>query len=58
LWRFNAKFDPTWVPRYVVLDRPQSTLFAGLAIASVESLWELPIIGRALRPNLDALRAK
>jgi len=55
LWRFNSKFDPTWLPRYVVLDTPASTIFAGLAIAKVESLWELPFIGRFMKPAADAL---
>ncbi len=54
LWRFNSKFDPTWLPRYVVLDTPASTIFAGLAIAKVESLWELPFIGRFMKPAADA----
>ena len=57
LWRFNAKFDPRWLPRYVVLDRPQSSLRAGLAIAQLESLWELPLGGRPMRPPTDALAA-
>ena len=55
LWRFNAKFDPRWLPRYLVLDRPQSSLRAGLAIADLESLWELPVIGRLFHPATDAL---
>jgi len=57
LWRFNAKFDPRWLPRYVVLDRPQSSLRAGTAIAQLESLWELPLDGRLMRPPTDALAA-
>ena len=55
LWRFNAKFDPRWLPRYVAIDRPQSSLRAGLAIAQLESLWELPLIGRLLQPSTDTL---
>jgi lysyl-tRNA synthetase class 2 len=57
LWRFNAKFDPAWLPRYLVLDRPESTLHAGLAIVRLESLWELPIIGRLIRPDLNSSSA-
>jgi lysylphosphatidylglycerol synthetase-like protein (DUF2156 family) len=53
LWRFNSKFDPSWQPRYVLLDRPRSALVSGLAIARVESLWELPVLGRLLRPDVD-----
>jgi lysylphosphatidylglycerol synthetase-like protein (DUF2156 family) len=50
LWRFNAKYDPTWVPRYVVVDGPDQVLSAALAVASAESLWELPVVGRFLKP--------
>jgi lysylphosphatidylglycerol synthetase-like protein (DUF2156 family) len=50
LWRFNAKYDPAWLPRYVVIDGPDQILSAGLAVAAAESLWELPFIGRYLRP--------
>ena len=50
LWRFNAKFEPDWAPRYLVLDHPASGVHAALAVANVESLWELPLIGRLLRP--------
>jgi lysylphosphatidylglycerol synthetase-like protein (DUF2156 family) len=50
LWRFNAKFDPEWLPRYVVWDSAEQSLAAALAIAKAESFWELPIIGRFLLP--------
>ena len=50
LWRFNAKYDPTWVPRYVIVDGPDQVLSAALAVASTESLWELPLVGRFLKP--------
>jgi lysylphosphatidylglycerol synthetase-like protein (DUF2156 family) len=50
LWRFNAKYDPAWTPRYVVVDGADKLLSAGMAVASAESLWELPLIGRFLRP--------
>ena len=51
LWRFNAKYDPTWTPRYLIIDGADQVLHAGLAMASAESLWELPFIGRLLRPE-------
>jgi lysylphosphatidylglycerol synthetase-like protein (DUF2156 family) len=51
LWRFNAKFDPEWLPRYVVWDSAEQSLAAALAIARAESFWELPIIGRFLVPS-------
>jgi lysylphosphatidylglycerol synthetase-like protein (DUF2156 family) len=53
LWRFNAKFDPEWLPRYVVWDSAEQSLGAALAIAKAESFWELPIIGRFLVPDAD-----
>ncbi len=51
LWRFNAKFDPAWQPRYVAWDSAEQSLGAALAIARAESFWELPIIGRFLVPS-------
>jgi lysylphosphatidylglycerol synthetase-like protein (DUF2156 family) len=51
LWRFNAKFDPEWLPRYLVYDAPEHLLPIGMAVARAESFWELPIIGRFLVPS-------
>lgn len=51
LWRFNAKFDPDWQPRYAVYDAPEHALPAALAVARAESFWELPVIGRFLVPS-------
>jgi lysylphosphatidylglycerol synthetase-like protein (DUF2156 family) len=51
LWRFNAKFDPEWLPRFVVWDSAEQSLAAALAIAKAESFWELPLIGRFLVPS-------
>ncbi len=50
LWRFNAKFDPEWLARYVVWDSAEQSLVAALAIARAESFWEIPLIGRFLVP--------
>ena len=50
LWRFNAKFGPEWLPRYVVWDAAENTLPTALAIARAESFWELPLIGRFFQP--------
>jgi lysylphosphatidylglycerol synthetase-like protein (DUF2156 family) len=50
LWRFNAKFGPEWLPRYVVWDAAENTLSLALAIARAESFWELPLIGRFFQP--------
>ncbi len=51
LWRFNAKFDPIWHPRYVIYDNAEHAPAIALAIARAEALWELPIIGRFLNPG-------
>jgi lysylphosphatidylglycerol synthetase-like protein (DUF2156 family) len=51
LWRFNAKFDPEWLPRYLVYDAPEHLLPIGMAVARAESFWELPLIGRFLVPS-------
>lgn len=51
LWRFNAKFDPDWVPRYAVFDAPEHLLAAAVAVAQAESFWELPVVGRFLKPK-------
>ncbi len=48
LWRFNAKYDPIWLPRYAVYDAAEHALAVAMAIARAESFWELPIIGRFL----------
>ena len=50
LWKFNAKFDPEWQPRFLVYDALEHLLPVGLAVARAESAWELPIIGRFLTP--------
>lgn len=51
LWRFNAKFDPDWQPRYAVYDSPEHALPIAVAVARAESIWELPLIGRFLVPS-------
>lgn len=48
LWRYNEKFRPYWRPRYVALDAVENTAVGTIAIASAESLWELPLLGRFL----------
>ena len=53
LWRFNAKYDPVWHPRYWVYDAPEHVPAAALAVVRSESVWELPLIGRFLRPPAD-----
>ncbi|HET6873151.1 MAG TPA: phosphatidylglycerol lysyltransferase domain-containing protein [Acidimicrobiales bacterium] len=51
LWKFNAKFDPDWQPRYAIYDAPENALAVAIAIARAESFWELPVIGRFLVPS-------
>jgi lysylphosphatidylglycerol synthetase-like protein (DUF2156 family) len=53
LWRYNAKFGPSWIPRYAVYDGPEHMLPAALAVARAESFFELPLIGRFLMPPCD-----
>jgi lysyl-tRNA synthetase class 2 len=46
LWRFNAKYGPSWVPRYVLTSGMDSIAAHGLVIADVEGLSEIPLLGR------------
>jgi lysylphosphatidylglycerol synthetase-like protein (DUF2156 family) len=51
LWRFTAKYDPAWLPRYAVCDGAGKALHSALAMARAESFWELPLLGRFLTPE-------
>ena len=45
LWRFNAKYDPTWRARYVVVDDLAQLATDGLTMARAEGLTEeLPLV--------------
>ena len=48
LWRFNAKYDPNWLPRYVAFDTAEHLVPVIMAILRAESLWEIPVLGRLL----------
>jgi len=48
LWRYNAKFQPAWRRRHLAYDSPENLMAVGLAVASAEQFWELPVIGRFL----------
>ena len=48
LWKFNAKYVPEWLPRYVVYDTAEHLVPVVLAILRAESLWEVPVIGRVI----------
>jgi lysylphosphatidylglycerol synthetase-like protein (DUF2156 family)/UDP-2,3-diacylglucosamine pyrophosphatase LpxH len=51
LWNFNKKYDPEWRPRYSVADDRAHLPRAGLAIARAESVAELPLVGRLMKPK-------
>jgi lysylphosphatidylglycerol synthetase-like protein (DUF2156 family) len=53
LWKFNAKFDPDWQPRYAIYDAPENMLAVAIGVARAESFWELPVIGRFLVPSTE-----
>ncbi|HVB91399.1 MAG TPA: phosphatidylglycerol lysyltransferase domain-containing protein [Acidimicrobiales bacterium] len=48
LWRFNAKYEPRWLPRYIVFDSAEQFVPVAVQIMRAESLTELPVIGRLL----------
>ena len=54
LWNFNKKYDPQWRPRYSVADDRAHLPRAGLAIARAESVSELPVVGRFMKPKTPA----
>ena len=51
LWKFNSKFNPTWLPRYLVFDSPENLPQIAIAVARAESFWEIPVIGKFLVPK-------
>jgi lysylphosphatidylglycerol synthetase-like protein (DUF2156 family) len=48
LWRFNAKYFPEWLPRYLVWPSAESFVPVVLATLRAESITELPVLGRFL----------
>ena len=48
LWRFNAKYEPSWLPRYVVWDSAEQFVPTVVQILRAESLTEIPVVGRLL----------
>jgi len=48
LWRFNAKYGPDSLPRYIVYDGAEHLVPSVVAIMRAESLTEVPVIGRVL----------
>jgi lysyl-tRNA synthetase class 2 len=62
LYKFNAKFCPEWVPRFMVFPGTRDTVRVGLAALEAEAflVWptfELRRIGRKLRRRLRPRRA-
>ncbi len=53
LWRFNAKYDPDWLARYVVFDTAEHLAPVVMAILRAESLWEVPLLGRLLAAGAE-----
>jgi lysyl-tRNA synthetase class 2 len=50
---FNAKFDPRWAPRSIMVEDVGSMPRVGLLYASVEGLLNLPLVGRSLEPRQE-----
>ncbi len=48
LWSFNSKYNPTWLPRYLVYPAAESFVPVAAAVLRAESLTELPVLGRFL----------
>ena len=53
LWKFNAKYEPEWLPRYVVFDTAEHLVPVVMAILRAESLWEIPVFGRLLAAGAE-----
>ncbi len=53
LWKFNAKYEPEWLPRYVVFDTAEHLVPVVMAILRAESLWEIPVLGRILAAGAE-----
>ncbi len=53
LWKFNAKYEPEWLARYVVYDTAEHLAPVAMAILRAESLWEIPVLGRLLSAGAE-----
>jgi lysylphosphatidylglycerol synthetase-like protein (DUF2156 family) len=53
LWRFNAKYEPEWLPRYVVFDTAEHLVPVVMAILRAESVWEIPVLGQLLAAGAE-----
>ena len=48
LWKFNSKYEPHWLPRYIVFDSAEQFVPVTVQIMRAESLTEMPVVGRLL----------
>jgi lysylphosphatidylglycerol synthetase-like protein (DUF2156 family) len=48
LWRFNDKYEPAWLPRYIVWDAAEHFVPTVVQILRAESLTDIPVVGRLL----------
>jgi lysylphosphatidylglycerol synthetase-like protein (DUF2156 family) len=48
LWSFNAKYQPSWLPRYIVYPAAESFVPVVTAVLRAEAITEIPVIGRLL----------
>jgi lysyl-tRNA synthetase, class II len=60
LYKFNAKFAPTWVPRFMVFAGPRDAIRVGLAALEAEAflVWPTIEVRRLRRKVRDALRIR
>ncbi|GAA5226064.1 hypothetical protein GCM10025778_05940 [Paeniglutamicibacter antarcticus] len=49
LWKFNAKYQPSWVPRYVIVGAMDDLAAQSIVIANAEGITEIPVIGRFMK---------
>ena len=55
LWKFNAKYRPSWLPRYICFDSAENFLPAVVQILRAEAITEIPVVGRFLRQDDERL---
>lgn len=60
LYKFNAKFAPEWVPRFMIFTGPRDAIRVGLAALEAEAflVWPTVEVGRLRRKIRGALRSR
>ncbi len=55
LWKFNDKYKPQWLPRYVAFENIDVAIPTAIAIARAESFAELPLLGKffTVKPKIE-----